>query len=681
MDLVRSALHLASLSSFVIAWQYLEPLSKAGDTFIEQGATGLDVALFAVALVVVPPAVMVLLEWLAGLVDVRLRDWLHIAFVAGLIGLGVWQQMNEVPVSAAIVIAVGALAGLGGALIYRRFAGVRLYLTALSFAPALVLALFLVFSPVRALVFGGEGRPPVSDVGARTPVVMVVLDELPVVSLLDARGRIDSGLFPNFARFASESTWYRNTATVSDYTQVALPTLLTGRSGDRERLPVAAEHPDGLFRLLGGSYRLDVSEFPTDLCGAACPVQEHRSFLRRVQAVAASSIGRIPALPSWVNGRLTRALTRGLASSLPEVERVERSVRRHLPLAQEDRFDAFLSTLRPSSGRTLNFLHVLLPHRPWRLLPSGGTYVDRRRYTSVQYGAWPQSGAVTRIAHQRHLLQLVLVDRLVGRLIRRLEEVGLYDKALVVLAADHGSSFKPGAESRTVTEANVEEIAPVPFFVKSPGQRRGRVSNGFVETVDVLPTIARELGVRIPWRVDGRPAQTAGRTRRTLTVHPQKGGDDVVIGHSDLVRRRDASLLRKLAMFGSGDLSRLFALGGHRALIGRSLRGLTIARMGTASATLDNPEQFRGVDVTADVVPAVVSGTVAGGGGEQRRIAVAVNGRVEATALTLPSAGSEMFSVLVPASALQAGDNPIEVFALSGPPRRPLLTPLLAPGT
>ena len=42
-------------------------------------------------------------------------------------------------------------------------------------------------------------------------VVLIVLDELPTQSLLDATGGIDSARFPNLAAFADDATWYRHT--------------------------------------------------------------------------------------------------------------------------------------------------------------------------------------------------------------------------------------------------------------------------------------------------------------------------------------------------------------------------------------------------------------------------------------------------------------------------------------
>jgi hypothetical protein len=37
---------------------------------------------------------------------------------------------------------------------------------------------------------------------------------------------------------------------------------------------------------------------------------------------------------------------------------------------RDEQFRAFVASIGPSRRPTLNFLHVLLPHHPWRYLPS-----------------------------------------------------------------------------------------------------------------------------------------------------------------------------------------------------------------------------------------------------------------------------------------------------------------------
>ena len=86
-------------------------------------------------------------------------------------------------------------------------------------------------------------------------------------------------------------------------------------------------------------------------------------------------------------------------------------------------------------------------------------------------------------------------------------DAGAWDDALVVVVADHGVAFTPGSSRRYAEAENIGEVAPMPLFVKEPGQQRGRVDERPLTTIDVLPTIAELLDVELPFEVDGGPRQ------------------------------------------------------------------------------------------------------------------------------------------------------------------------------
>ena len=85
----------------------------------------------------------------------------------------------------------------------------------------------------------------------RPPVVLVVFDAFPSVSLLDSHGRIDRSRYPTFARLADGSTWFPYSTTTVDETGRAFRSLLTGRTQWRFAKPTYAEHPKNLFTALG----------------------------------------------------------------------------------------------------------------------------------------------------------------------------------------------------------------------------------------------------------------------------------------------------------------------------------------------------------------------------------------------------------------------------------------------
>ena len=118
-------------------------------------------------------------------------------------------------------------------------------------------------------------------------------------------------------------------------------------------------------------------------------------------------------------------------------------------------------------------------------------------------GNWVDDEALVAHAFQRYQLQLGFTDRQLGRLIERLKRIGLYDRALILVFADHGFGLDPGGSRRSVNRQNFSDILLVPLFVRFPGQTKGVVSEVNAELVDLLPTIAEVLDLPIGWRIDG----------------------------------------------------------------------------------------------------------------------------------------------------------------------------------
>ena len=287
----------------------------------------------------------------------------------------------------------------------------------------------------------------------------------------------------------------------------------------------------------------------TDICRTPCTRQEREPFARRIRGLTASTIDKVPALPPKLSNRLSEAIApEGPPESAGQRPVIDGDVRRVLSTTQDVRFARFLDTLTPRSEPTLNYMHLVLPHRPWVYLPDGRR---RRPRLADEFGRWPDDPEVATAAWRRHLLQTRYVDRLLSRLIAKLKANGTYDRSLVVVVADHGAAFLPGEQSRIVTEANIGEIAPVPLFVKAPGQRRGAIDDSDVETTDLLPTIARHLRARVPWKVDGTPAQ-ARPDRRTLRVFRQDDGAEFEVSRRRLERLRAAAVRRRLAALPPG---------------------------------------------------------------------------------------------------------------------------------
>ena len=289
--------------------------------------------------------------------------------------------------------------------------------------------------------------------------------------------------------------------------------MLDGRYPKRGLRSDVISHPVNLFTLLADSYEVNASEEATGLCPTS----------------------------------LCEPLA-GTASS-------------HLGGGKVRRFREFVRSIQPRERPTLWFKHVLLPHVPWQFYPSGRHY---RRHAPEPIPGLNGPGGfgdpwLVKVSYQRHLLQLGLADRLLGELLGRVRRLGLLRDALVVVVADHGIGFHLGVERRTVTPGNVEDLAPVPLLVKLPGQRRGRIVDAHVETIDVLPTILDVARVRTTSEMDGRSllrpvAAHADRVRIFHRVGTRLNtiGGEYSFDPAEVARRRQAAVRRKLALFGSG---------------------------------------------------------------------------------------------------------------------------------
>lgn len=699
------AVHLAVLSAFAIAQPLFDLLSRQPEFFAARGSEGLDIIVFAVALTLVPPVALLLVELGGAWIHPRLMSVLHLLFVGGLgtaIAIQVLKATGRLPASALLL---GALVlGVGVALVYSRAPAARSFLTVLSPAPLLFLALFVLFSPVAKLAFPSEAHARAASLPTQTPIVMVVFDEFPLTSLLNEANRIDPVRYPNFASFARDATWFRNATGAHDRTTKAVPAMLTGRLRREGVLPVASDYPDSLFTLFGDSYRMNVSEEATTLCprGLCGDSGREQSFSRRMRSLTSDLAlvyfhlvlpeavsARLPSITdTWGDFRGDQALgdqTAGGESrrgaERRQVKRLgKRLVKGFRAGGRPARFEDWVSSIRSGPRPSLNFKHVFFPHVQWQYLPSGRQYRTEggepiAGLVTVLSETWSDEWLVEQ-AYQRHLLQVGFTDRLLGTLLDRLRTEGLYDRALVVLVADHGVSIRRKTQKRRVTQDNVEDIASVPLLIKAPHQRKPAVSDAYVRTVDLLPTIVDLLDVRLPWSTDGRSAfskAVAGRRSVEMVQGSQapvsRGGDRAVI-RIDAPRfevRQQAALERQIDLFGSGRDS-LYRIGPNPDLLGKRTDELSVAPAAGLRATIDAPARLGSVDLGSSLVPSHLTGRIVGrGAGRKREIAIAVNGRIAAVAETFFVRGraGENFSALVPESALRPGPNDVEVLAVS----------------
>jgi hypothetical protein len=656
---LRAFGEIFALWGLAIAQPLLDLFGRAPHQFVFRGAEGGDVLLFALGVVVVAPVALWLMGAVIGLVHPVVRTGLHVA----VLGVLVWAFVVQVArplVSEAPLVVLAVVAAAVGIVAYLRFAAVKVWLAFLAIAPVVFALLFLLASPTSRLISGDRVAALGAPIGSPAPVVMVVLDEFPTASLLSADGGVDRDVAPNLAALVDDAHWFRNATTPTTFTVHAVPSMATGLLPRHDTAPFAADHPENLFTLLGAGYDLNVVESITRLCPSnLCAVTEtdRGRLVEDAVEVMRARLSYDGPQGDPIAGFVEPAADIPDDDDLPDHE-----------VPGSERFDTFMDGINDDS-LALHYLHVLLPHQPFRFVPSGRSYPLPAYEIGRGGDEWNDKTWPTRLGRQRHLLQVRYTDRMIGDLVDRLRDVGLYDDALIVLTSDHGIAFQPGGPIRLVSEQPLtDDVAPelmwVPLVMKLPGQEDGVVDDRNALITDILPTIADVLDMELPSPVDGRSLLGPERDDddkpyRAAYVHEGGVGvrDETTFdGAAGFERLLDGHVERLLPPAGEPD--RLWRIGPSSELLGTSADGMPL---------VDNELQdpVRDFDPASGVVEAVVR-TYVEGVAEGDPVAVAVNGVIGATADVWIENDRPAVAVVVKDDLFEPGPNEITIHRLPG---------------
>jgi len=97
--------------------------------------------------------------------------------------------------------------------------------------------------------------------------------------------------------------------------------------------------------------------------------------------------------------------------------------------------------------------------------------------------------------------EIAFTDRAIGRLLAGLTSLGLAERTVVVLFADHGEEFGDHggiAHGHTL----YGELLHIPLIIRAPGFAPRRVS-ALVRQIDVMPTVLELLGLPVPEDLEG----------------------------------------------------------------------------------------------------------------------------------------------------------------------------------
>ncbi len=698
-------LHISGLAILAVSQPLFELLARNPTFLVAHGSAGVWLVLAGLLLLIIVPSIAILLVALVAVVSSRAAQVLHLVLFGLLAAALAIQPIHHSGLAAIAQIAVALAVGAGVAAAYAFFQPVRSFATLVALGSLLCPVIFFSNESIWSLVrsSGSSACASAASVNAvarePVPVVLVVFDEFPVLSIMDDKWEIDAERFPHLAGLGATSDWFSNATSVSVATHQAVPAILDGLYPDRSGsgLPNCEGHPRNLFTMLETTHRMSVFENVTDMNpdrpvkGPADRWDDLRQLGRDLTVVYLHILAPpelaaryLPFITeSWkdfgrregVDGDAARRHSRASRRTAKKRSRPQKN-RSAFPVDRSDRhaaFDDFVSSIEPTSRPGLYFLHSMLPHSNWTYAPSGRRYtlsepgirgVIGPNHEGLPTNQWLEDPWFSFQAQQRHLLQVTFVDELVGQLVRRLKEQNLFDESLVIITSDHGAAFEPGTSRRSVGDVTYPDVMLVPLLVKRPYQRAGRVRGENVEIIDILPTIADLLDVPLDWDFDGQ--SLAGDE---IAERPHKRIVAARLGPLDfpgVLPRAQQRLDVRLNRFPPGPVEGLYTVGPHPSLLGRALEELPHSTGQGPRAALDGEAFLQNVDLESDFVLSNISGSLPDvtAPTEPVHIAVAVNGIVRATTRTVVRWGRVEFAAPVPESALLAGANRVDLFEI-----------------
>lgn len=212
----RRWVEIVGLTAFAFSQSVFSVFADGASFLVAYELSGARLVGFVILLLLVPAAVLVILDELLLAVSGRLYPQLEASLRGLLIGLILAPPLNRVMgIDGLLSVVMLAAFAVLGTTILRRWGVPSAALTVLAVAPVVFAMWFLTMTPVSALLtpddptsFQELGRPDAT-------VVWIIFDQFSLSLILDSNEDLADERFPNFARLASESTWYSAATTGS----------------------------------------------------------------------------------------------------------------------------------------------------------------------------------------------------------------------------------------------------------------------------------------------------------------------------------------------------------------------------------------------------------------------------------------------------------------------------------
>lgn len=351
-------------------------------------------------------------------------------------------------------------------------------------------------------------------------LIWIIFDELAINGLVNREGEIDQVNYPGFHDLAARSTWYTNTVTPHTWTELAVPAQLNGKkSSDTTHLPsswtyniptgilqygfsdvgypfFAADNGEGSGEYLAKSFRVLVEDSMILIGHKILP-----NFFRQMLPSLGNSWGnfRAPSNPSSSLESWTKRLDSALGSDRPIVT-VAHSVITHHPWTRD--------------GSEASFINDSVPHSEDHYLPGTCDIVSSEMLCVTD---------LMLLNKRLYGMNAKAADQVVSKLIESLRQHNQFDNTIIVVTSDHGTGMAVGMNGRRISpdDNHFEDLARVPLFVKTLGQKDSKIVSETRSTTQILATVLQELELTSPREID--PPLTETLQSFTINNVPHSG--------------------------------------------------------------------------------------------------------------------------------------------------------------
>lgn len=162
------------------------------------------------------------------------------------------------------------------------------------------------------------------------------------------------------------------------------------------------------------------------------------------------------------------------------------------------------------------------PHNPWNKKSTHMDFYDQylEKGKANLNKLLTHENADSAVAHYApyYFANVSAVDHFIGKVLDKLDEIGLSENTIIVFSSDHGEMLgSHGKSGKNVPEI---EALNIPFIIKWGDKLKHRVENLIISVPDVMPTLVALAGME-----DQIPAEVQGQNFAGVIRNPEANAD------------------------------------------------------------------------------------------------------------------------------------------------------------